>query len=270
MDTKKRKKNKKPVKPVVKPFMRGSAVDRGTGKSALMFFGSILLVMLANLLLSAVLVWDSLALRILFNGVLVAAIGLLFLQSGASKGTAAVNQGEIMLQRQEAGREVNLEDRRGCYHPLKGYIIGLLGSVPYLVCCLLLAATAQRVMTGLGALPSWISNLQRREEIGGALAFYSQTTPMQLEDMMRVVVRMLIMPFVNMVGATNADGLLTRERLSVLPMLLPALCYGVGYQQGVRVRTRVHTDIATGKRKRARKAKKQQRARAAKGPEQLN
>ena len=87
---------------------------------------------------------------------------------------------------------------------------------------------------------------------------------------MRVVVRMLIMPFVNMVGATNADGLLTLERLSVLPMLLPALCYGVGYQQGVRVRTRVHTDIATGKRKRARKAKKQQRARAAKGPEQLN
>ena len=175
-----------------------------------------------------------------------------------------------MLQRQEAGREVNPEDRRSCYHPLKGYIIGLLGSVPCVICCLLLAATAQRVVSGIGALPSWLSSLQRREEIGGALAFYSQTSPMQLEDMMRVVVRMCIMPFVNMVGAANADGLLTLERLSALPMLLPALFYGVGYQQGVRVRIQVHTDIATGKRKRARKAKKQQRARAAKGPEQLN
>lgn len=270
MDMKKKKKNKKPVKPVAKPFMRGAAVDRGTIRSAVMFFGSLLLVMLANLLLSAVLVWDNLALRLLFNGVLVLAIGLLFLQSGASKGTAAVNQGEIMLQRQEAGRDVNPEDRRSCYHPLKGYIIGLLGSVPCVICCLLLAATAQRVVSGIGTLPSWLSSLQRREEIGGALAFYSQTSPMQLEDMMRVVVRMCIMPFVNMVGAANADGLLTLERLSALPMLLPALFYGVGYQQGVRVRIQVHTDIATGKRKRARKAKKQQRARAAKGPEQLN
>ena len=73
MDTKKKKKNKKPVKPVVKPFMRGTAVDRGTIRSAVMFFGSMLLVMLANLLLSAVLVWDNLILRLLFNGILVLA-----------------------------------------------------------------------------------------------------------------------------------------------------------------------------------------------------
>ena len=148
--------------------------------------------------------------------------------------------------------------------------MGLVGSLPVLVCAVLLAMVAQRQMSGLGALPGWIGTLQRRPEVGAALSYYNVIEPMTMEDTLRVIIRMMIMPFVNMVGSSNRDGLLTLEKLSILPLLMPALSYGIGYMQGVSVRTQVHTDIARGKRKRAKKERKQRQARMNKEPEQLN
>ena len=91
-------------------------------------------------------------------------------------------------------------------------------------------------------------------------------------DVLRLIVRMSIMPYVNLVGSTNKDGLLLLERFSPLLALIPGLVYGWGYTQGVAVRSQVHTDIAAGKRKQKRKEKKarQQRQAQRKGPEQLN
>lgn len=265
-----KKKTKKPIKPVKKPFLRGAAYDKSCVKSTLMFLVSLLLMAVANLMLGTLVAWDIPWLNILFNCMLLLVTYALFYQGGAAKGTVAVNQGEIMYQRRESGREPNKADLAACFHPLKGFLLALLGSLPVLVCALLLAAVAQRQMTGLGALPNWIGTLQRRAEVGEALAFYNQVTPMTMEDGLRILIRMLLMPWVNMVGVSNRDGLLLLEKLSVLPLLLPALSYGLGYLQGVSVRTRVHTDIAMGKRKRAKKERKQRQARVRKEPEQLN
>ncbi len=264
-----KKKNKKTIKPVHKPFLRGAAVDSTTLGSAAKLFLSLFGLVLANMLLGTMASWDIQWLNILFNCALLLVVYGMYYQNGAAKGTAAVNQGEILLQRQENGRTVDSKEQAACYHPAKGFIIGLLGLVPALVCCVLLALVAQRQYTGLGALPSWISGLQRQSETAGALAMYNTAAGMTMESMLRVVVRMLIMPYVNMVGANNREGLLVLERLSLLPMLMPGLSYGIGYLQGESIRSRVHTEIAIGKRKRARKDKKRRQARA-KAPEQLN
>lgn len=265
-------KKKKVIAPVKKPFMRGKPVDGHTFKSAVFFFFGLLGMVFANMLLGSMAMWDMAWLNILFNCALLLVIYSVFFQNGANKGTAAVNQGEIMLQRQEAGRPVSDKDAAECYHPLKGFISALLGSLPVLVCALLLAVTAQLQYTGLGSLPSWISTLQRQPEMAGALAIYEGSASLSMEDTLRVIVRMLMLPYVNMVGSANRAGLLVLERLSVLVLALPAVSYGLGYMQGVSVRTRVHTEIAMGKRKRAQKTRKQQRSRvrASKGPEQLN
>ena len=88
---------------------------------------------------------------------------------------------------------------------------------------------------------------------------------------MRLIVRMMVMPFVNIIGADNKDAILLLERVSPLINLLPVLAYGLGYVNGVGVRTSVHTNIALGKKKAKRKQAKERRARRqAKGPEQLN
>lgn len=60
---------------------------------------------------------------------------------------------------------------------------------------------------------------------------------------------------------------------AVQPLLccLPMIAYGLGYPQGVRIRTQVQADIAAGKRKARKKANKERKQRAAQnGPEQLN
>lgn len=270
MEAKKKSKKKAPVKPVVKPYLTGKPTDKGTVKSAAMFFGSLIIMAVANLLLSAVLMWDNAFMRIAFNILMVLAIYAIFFQSGATKGTTAVGQGEIMYQRRENGKTVHQDDEASCYHPAKGFIIGLIGSIPLIVCAVMLAVMAKRQMTGLGALPSWLTVLERREEIGGALGYYHEYASMGLVDGLRLTVRMCVMPFINMVGSSNPDGLLTAERVSPLLAILPALAYGLGYTQGVKVRSKVHTDIALNKRKAAKKERKRRQARAPKGPEQLN
>lgn len=265
-----KKKVKKPIKPVKKPFMRGAAVDRGSYKSMLMFFFALLGMSVANVFMGGLMVWDNMWVNLIFNSLVLLVFYGLFYQNGAGKGAAHVNQGEIMLQRQEAGLTVDAKDRAECFHPAKGFVIGLAGSLPVMICAVLLAFVAKIQMTGLGVLPSWIESLQRQPEMAGALAFYHQNAGLGMEDILRVAVRMHIMPFVNMVGASNREGLLILERCSILPVLLPAISYGLGYLQGVKVRTQVHTDIAMGKRKRAKKERKQRNARINKGPEQLN
>lgn len=262
-------KKKKTIKPVKKPFLQGKPVDGSTAAAAIKFFFSLFGMALVNVLLGSMVSWSIQWLNILFNGALLLVIYGVYYQNGANRGVAAVNQGEILWQRRENGHQVDQKEQSLCFHPMKGFLIGLLGLLPALVCGLMLALVAQKQYTGLGALPSWIASLQRQTETAGALAIYQTEQAMSMESTLRVIVRLLVMPYVNMVGANNRDALLLLERICILPLLMPAISYGVGYLQGIRLRTQVHTDIALGKRKRAKKEKKRRQARS-KEPEQLN
>ena len=136
---------------------------------------------------------------------------------------------------------------------------------------MILALVAQRQMSGVGTLPSWVGSIEKRPEFGAALAVYHETGSLTIESVMRLIVRMTTMPFVNMIGADNSDGMLLMERISPVLNLLPAAAYGIGYINGVGVRTTVHTNIALGKKKAKRKQAKERRDRTQRrGPEQLN
>ena len=262
------KKTKKP-KIVTKPFLQGSVTDRATAKDAAKFFGSTVLMLVLFLLLCSMMMWDSLLLRLITNGVVLAMAYILFYAAGVSKGSLAVNQGEMMYQREQQGKNVDPGDRRACYHPLKGYVTGALGVLPLFLCALAFAFIAQRQMYGLSVLPSWLEGYMRRSDIGGALAYYSVHDPIGVEDVLRMIVRMMDMPLVSILGTDNADRLLLLERLSPLLALLPGALYGFGYTRGVAARTRVHSSIAAANRKHRRKEKKL-RQRRMQGPEQLN
>ena len=137
---------------------------------------------------------------------------------------------------------------------------------------LLLAVMAERQVTGYGALPSWVSSLQSRNELGDALVAYTVREGISAVDVLRIIVRICVMPFVNMVGAENRDAMLLVEKLSPILVLLPAIAYGTGYLQGKKERTRIHTGIAENRKSRARKERRARKARMnrPKGPEQLN
>lgn len=266
-------KKKQKIQKVTKPYMKGDIIDRTTLPGALKFFAGTVVMALLFLILGVMLNWDTPWINVSVNLLIVLAVYLFFHQIGMGAGADAVNQGEIMYSRQEKGRPVAEWERSMCYHPLKGLASALIGSIPLFVCSLVLAFIAQRQVANLGALPSWVSGIEGREEIGAALAYYHEAGSMSLESILRLIIRMSTMPFVNMVGANSKDGMLILERVSPLLNLLPACAYGIGYMGGVGVRTSVHTNIALGKKKAKRKQAKERRARrqqTRRGPEQLN
>ena len=266
-------KEKKPIAPVVKPFLKGNPTDERTLPGALGFLGVLLMIIVMSFLVCSALTMGNDILRIALNILVEAVILLLVYNSAAGKGADAVARGEILYQRKEQGKSFSASEKAICFHPAKGYLTALLGSLPILLCALALALTAHRQTTGAGTLPGWLTAYQRRSDIGNALVAYTGQTAMGLEDILRLIVRIAVMPFISMVGSENKDGLLLMERLSPLIVLLPACAYGTGYLQGRRERTRIHTGIAESNKKRVRREKKARKARMAlkpKTPEQLN
>ncbi len=264
--------SKRPVTPVEKPFLTGSPRDERTLKAAAGFLGLLLAAMSLTFLVCTVLGTASLPIRVVLNGMAEILVLTAFFSRGAALGTEAVARGEIQYQRQERGERVADSEKAMCFHPWKGFVTALIGSAPVLICALGLALTARRQMTGAGTLPSWISPYMSRADVGDALAGYAASAPIGVVDVLRIIIRIAIMPFISMISVENRDGLLLLERLSPVLVMLPGLAYGLGYLQGKAQRTKIHTGIAENNRRRAKKERKARKARISepKRPEQLN
>ena len=270
----KKNKNNPKEKEIRKPFLTGSPTDERTLKSSMLFFGTLILVFFVAFIACVSATFSSFILRLLMNGAVILVGLLIFYNNGSKRGTDDVARGEILWQKQESGRPFSGSERRMCFHPVKGYLIGLAGTIPFFLLALYLAFTASVSMTGSGTLPSWMQAYTRRSDIGNALINYTQPEGMNTSDYIRALVRITILPFVNIVGSGNKYGLLFLERISPLILLLPAGVYGTGYLSGRNVRTQIHTAISESNRKRIRKERKRKAARSrqisGRGPEQLN
>ena len=261
-ETKKKTAAPKPVSK--KPYLTGTPLDSSCIGGALRFFLYLLMMAIAFLFLGAVLSFDSFMLRLIINLAVVLLLLTVMFQSGAAAGSVAVNAGELAYQLNDA-------EICACYHPLKGFLTALIGSLPLLIAATVLACTTQRQMTSIGALPTWVRSMMDNVDNGAALAVYAQDGGVAGMTILRIVIRTCILPAVNIVGATNSDAMLRLEQFSPLLCCLPMIAYGLGYPQGVRIRSQVQADIAAGKRKARKKANKERKQRTAQnGPEQLN
>ncbi|MBR6954497.1 MAG: hypothetical protein IKH77_05630 [Clostridia bacterium] len=252
-------------------YLTGSPVDGTTGKSVLMFFGSLVIMALLYLVAGGMGAAMANLLGTFLCGGMLLLTAMIFFFTGQSGGTQAVNQGEIMQRRLDTGGTVTPEEQARCFHPLKGFIIALLGILPFLVVTVVFALITRRQMPTPGALPTWVSGLTSRPDLLAPLSIYTQPPALGAEDILRIFVRILLLPWSGLLGIREADGFLLMERLSPLLVLLPAVSYGVGYLTGVQTRARVHADIAEGKKKQQKKARREHRRKmAGRGPEQLN
>ena len=261
---------KPPVQEVKKPILIGSWHGKDTWKLGGKVMASQLMVVALFLLLGTLLSFDSLFFRVLFCGMLVAAaFGILYSQ-GLTAGQQGAAFAEIMYVRQQEGKEVPPSDRDRCYHPGKGYFAALLGVLPYLLVALAFAFLAQPVLYTLGVLPGWIREFTRQSEFGNALGYYAAGQGMSAVDVLRIVVRAMVMPFVNVAILLGDKALLWVERLSPLLVCIPPLGFGLGYQKGLAARIRINTGIAIGDEKKKRKERKDRKRRArSDSPERL-
>ena len=263
-------KNKEKVK---KPFLKGSPTDENTVKQAFKFFGLLVIVAFMCFIVCSMTSFKSPVLRIGINLLIIILILTVFYNRGLQHGTEAVARGEILYQHVEKGQEVTTSEKRIPFHPLKGFINGLSGSAVFILLALILAFTAKIQQTGAGTLPSWTESYMRREAIGAALISYTHSDPLTLTDIIRIVIRMIIMPFVSMAGAENKTALLWIERMSPVILMMPAFVYGIGYLRGPSARETIHSEIAENRKKRIAREKRARKARSRtepKGPEQLN
>jgi hypothetical protein len=265
-------KKKQPVNPVTKPYLTGAVTDENTLKKVLKFFGSMLLMIIMCFIICTMMNFGNGFLRVSANAAVVLLVLFILYNQGQTHGAEAVARGEILYQRQEKGLDIAAGERRLSYHPLKGYVTALIGMIPFVILAVILAIGAERQMTTAGTLPGWTSSLMRRSDIGGALVSYTEGDPLRSMDIIRMIVRVAIMPFVSMVGSANKDLMLTVERISPILLLLPVISYGTGFLFGKNVRTRIHTQIEENRKirkKREIKARKARR-RTVSAPEQLN
>ncbi len=263
------KNNKKPT-PVVKPILKGSWHGREALKLAPKRTLSTFLIGLMYVFCSVMAGFDQPVLKIIVS---LAIIGVAFYfqyAKGMEFGEKDAAFAEIMYERQQEGRTISDEDRNRCFHPLRGIYATLLGVLPFMILCIIYAFMAKRWAYTLGVLPGWMDNMLLHDEMKDALSYYTQTAAFGAEDALKIIVRCLIMPFINIADVFGHDAVLLTERLSALFVLVAPMGFGAGYSRGHVLRTRINTGIQQGVEKKKRKERKARKKRQrSSAPERL-
>lgn len=261
---------KRPVEEVKKPTLTGSWHGKDAwklaGKRALGVLALTLIYLIAGLLLNFESLWG----RVL---ICLAVVGLAFyyqMYQGMVAGQGDAAFGEIMYAREQDGRDVTQGDRERCFHPLKGFFATLVGIVPFFVFAVVFACLTKPSFYTLGVLPSWTQGMLTQSEFADAVSYYGTGAGLTAMDVMRIIDRAMVMPFINIAAYFGDSATLLAERLSPLLVMVAPMGYGFGYAQGLKLRTKINTGIKMGddkKKKRERKARKQRQR--SKAPERL-
>jgi hypothetical protein len=240
---------------VFKPYLKGHAVSLPAAKRGLRILAYQIAFAFLFLLIGPLFNFESLVLRLLINLAMVTSLMVLLYIEGTRAGVEDVSFAQIALQRQQNGKTIDVRELNRCYHPAKGFVTALLGTLPLLLISLLFALTVQPRQYVLGPLPDWVAAYERRADIGLALSYYHEQRSLTLPDLLGIAVRLFILPFINMVSQNDTRALCLVDRLSPLLILLPPCAYGTGYLRGPVLRARVHGAIESDNRRRQRRRK---------------
>jgi hypothetical protein len=249
----------KQIRPVIKPFMRGSWHGKIAVRKGARMILSILFIAFLYFLLGLMLSFDSLAMRAITSFALVAFAASYMYFQGASNGEADTAIAEIMYQHDKDGQAIDPIDRERCFHPGKGFFEIFIALIPYLILTLAFAVLAKPLYYSLGVLPSWVDTPAQQTHVSEALAYYAVTDSSVFMAILRIIARSVTMPFINVSLLLGTNAVLWAERLTPLWVSLAPLAYGFGYLQGPNMRIKVNTGIKIGvhnKKRKERKARK--------------
>ena len=256
------KNSKNQLKPIYKPYLRGNVVSRIAAKRGWRVFGYILMFTFLCFIVGNMLPGNSRVLRVGLNAILVAASCALMMAEGSRQGEADVAFAEIAQNRLDSGKPVPDSEKDTCFHPLKGFFTAAVGVAVIFLLALVFSLIAHPQSYQLSALPGWVSAYTNQAEISGGLAYYEEHAAMTLEDILRMVMRILMFPYVNMVDSSDHHALYIVDKLMPLLCLIVPAFYGVGYLRGPHLRALVHGNIRANRRRYNRKQRKAREQRA--------
>ena len=240
-----------------KPYLSGIPLGKMAFKRGIRIFFYLLISAFLFLFLGQLMSLGQGLVRVLINAAVLLAFASLLYMEGAKMGEDDVAFGEIAYNRRASGHVIPRGDLERCYHPAKGFVTAFAGVLPLLVVCLIFALIAQKQVYRLGALPDWVAAFERDRSVQLALEYYHESAPVLPENILRIIVRLLLFPYVSLFGPENADAMLLMERLSPLLVLLIPSSFALGYMRGPKQRALVHGDIANNTKRRIRREKKE-------------
>ena len=262
-------KAKKPVELVKKPIIPGSWHGKDAWKMARKCALFVVLVTFVYLFAGMLFAFDGWW-RILVSGAIVAGAGYYLYMTGAVQGQNDAAYGEILYNRRAEGHEVPEDECARSFHPFKGFFAVLMGAAPFVLFALVFAFMTEETVYRLGTLPVWTESLMDQTEFADGLQYYNVQSGLQAVDFMRIIDRVMIMPFINAAMPYGSKAVLLMERLSPVLLLIAPMGYGIGYAEGLLLRAKINTGIKMGDDKKIRKERKARKQRQrSKAPERL-
>ena len=222
--TEKTKKNKK-KKPLRRAKHWGTQVLPMAGRLAVLLIAIVVL----GLMFSALQGVGSAWLRVALSVLIVSGLLLLCLNEGMTHGAQDALASRNYVSLEAKGIALEDKDDAACYQPLKAVCAAaVVYSVPLLL-SLLIAATAKEYTYTLQDLPAWLtSSYGTRGDVMAPLAAYAGTSALGALDIVRMIVRMLELLFVNLFADPLTMGAAI-DRLSPLMLLTYPAAYILGY-----------------------------------------
>lgn len=166
------------------------------------------------------------------NIVLLVCFFLLELMEGGTRGERDVTMSRTVEGRlREKNVQPEKDELARCYGPRKAFIAFGLAVSGFFLCAVVVALAAKPYTYTLQDLPSWLSAYTGRDDVGGALEYYTVTGGASVVDYLRILVRACILPFVNLFPDVQAASYLI-DRLSPLFILILPISYPLGYLMG--------------------------------------
>lgn len=229
----------------------GSLWGNTTFKMAISLFLTMFLLFLVFFIFGTLFIFDSFWLSLVVNLAFIALCGVFYFNIGAAEGEKQAALSEIVFKKELTGESVSIEERDRSFKKAKGFLAVLLALLPFVLLCLYFALTTKIQYYSLGSLPTWLDSYLEQSQLGIALRYYKQESNIGFDNLLRLLVRSMNIPYIAIVNSLGAKALLWVEHLSPLLILIIPSAYGFGYLRGEQARVNVNKAIATGQKRKS-------------------
>ena len=244
-------------KKTVKPIRRARHWGLGrvlpiAGKMAVILAA----VVVMGLMFSALQAIGSVLLRDIISLAIVSGILLMCYSEGLTRGVTDVDASHAADKLEKEGKTLEKREEAACWQPMKAVLACLIVFGIPLALAIYLAVMAQPYTYALQDLPTWLTETYgAREDVMAPLAAYAQTAAVGAKDIIRLIVRLTVLVYINLFPDPQTMVELI-DRLSPLMVMTYPLACVIGYLRAPAVWRKRQTMQRKAKKAAVRKAQK--------------
>ena len=239
-----------------KPFRRakhwGARVWPMAGRMAVILAA----VAVMGLMFSALQAIGSIILRDIISLAILSGILLMMYSEGLTRGVADADASHAADRLEKLGRPLTRKEESACYRPMKALCACMVVFGIPLALSLYLAATAEPYTYALQDLPAWLTGTYgAREDVMAPLAAYAQTASVSARDIIRLIVRLTVLIYINLFPNPQTMAQLVDQLTPLMALSYPVACM-IGYLRAPAVYAKRQSMQRRAKKAAVRKAQK--------------